>query len=934
MRSAAGALFHGKNLFSASPFFLQILSLERIRFKSGITAAAYFFIRAWVNKRPTPIAKTPEMRKRNHFLSLLLLLFLLPGSSALLRAQNIYSGINPLSNTLQARQLFYNKGNLVPNAGFEEAQLLKNDSAISNFKLAHWTVIGKNVELTDIKKTGAYSSADAFQGIHAIKIIRSDKDVKEINNPSEGILSDFIAVIPGNFDFYFDIRLEKIIPTTYLDRFQERIGKNIDIRLRFYDKDKKELDPGTYFEYTNDKIDNGFKGFAFSNYFLIDHFDWARIHGQTWNYPFSEGDLPEHCRYVRIFLGLKCSGTMWVDNIDFRLSRWNFTPMEREDSLFSKKYALSQLLIPTPQSVSNASSVELKNKTIQIDYRETASPESRSAIELLQQKLRAVDGISIKSDTSIVSTPDRLQLILLTNPPPQDALLDAAFAAIRNKDQGYFIRKADNRIYLGANNGVGLFYAATTLSQLIDGQQARLDYADITDYPDFTGRTVQLMSYQNRWSLEQDKTLADSTIEQTLKQREKNLDRQIKDLDFYAFYKINELYSYASFSKKWWEPGDFFNRFYKRIGERCAQYGGILHPAVQLNTYYHLPMEAPVDSLTDSLRNLFSIGSDAGFEKIKSVLKPVLDAGVKTVQLCSDDFVPHSGIIRGEYTLFTPSDKKQFTNLAAAQSFLIGRTKNWLDKEYENIRLEFIPPQYNNRFIDYGRGSAETYFRDLTSHLDSSVVLVWTGNAIRSLTYDLADIRKVTELYHSKPMIFDNTPYARNVETANGGYPINYPVRSVLCNLFEPFDVQYPKDFASYLNGRYYSNLGGFGEINKIKYLTFSDFTWNSKNYNPDLSLFKALLQYVGRDNASLLLKFNDAYFQFVASWGQLRMNIAHHPRFKCTEKQKSLAEQQMKNMKKAFDALKLMKNEALKKELEDIMNAKIAAWFKLNKTV
>jgi hypothetical protein len=42
MRSAAGALFHGKNFFSASPFFLQILSLERIRFKSGITAAAYF----------------------------------------------------------------------------------------------------------------------------------------------------------------------------------------------------------------------------------------------------------------------------------------------------------------------------------------------------------------------------------------------------------------------------------------------------------------------------------------------------------------------------------------------------------------------------------------------------------------------------------------------------------------------------------------------------------------------------------------------------------------------------------------------------------------------------------------------------------------------------------------------------------------------------
>lgn len=875
------------------------------------------------------------MHKKRNFFLFIIFLSLTLCSSEYSAAQTYYSGINPLSNSLKIRNLYYYKGNLVPNSSFEKAEILKNDSLILNFKLANWKVIGNNVQLTDVKRSNLYDSGDVFQGKHSIKIVRKFKDVKEINNAPDGILSDYIEVIPANYDFYFDIRLEKIIPTTYLDRFQTRIGKNIDIHLKFYDKNKKEIDPGMYFEYIGKELDNSFKGFAFSNYFLIDKFDWAGVRGETWSYPFSEGDLPGNCRYIKIFLGLKCSGIMWVDNIDFRLSRWNFTPLERTDSMFSKKYDLSQLLIPTPQFVTNPQHINVRNKSIQIVYQGKDSPESQSAITLLQKRLRGIHANSVKIYKSGARIPSYrvIQIILIQDKQILNPLLDDAFRAIRNKDQGYFIRRYGNKIYLGANKGVGLYYAACTLSQLLDYRNSMIDYAEITDYPDFKGRTVELMSYQNRWTLEQNKQLDDSLIEQKLKQRNKDLYKQIKDLDFYAFYKINELYSYASFSKRWWLPGDFYRLFFKKIGERCAQYGDILNTAVQLNNYYHLNMEEQVDSVTDSLKNLFSIGGDAGFEKIKSVLKPALDAGVKTVMLCSDDFVPHSGIIRGEYTLFTKSDEEQFTNLAAAQSYLVNRTKKWLDKEYNNIRLEFIPPQYNNRFIDYGWGSAETYFRDLTGHLDSSVVLVWTGNTIRSLSYDLADIRRVTELYKSKPMIFDNTPYARNVEVANGGYPINYPVRSVLCNLFEPFDIQYPKNFSSYLDLRYYSNLGGFGEINKIKYMTFSDFTWNSKDYNPDFSLFKALLQYVGEDNAKLLLEFNDVYYQFVASWGELRIDKEQNPSFICREEQKRKAEKEIENMKNAFNALKSLHNDALRKELENTMNSKIDAWYKLTNT-
>lgn len=182
-------------------------------------------------------------------------------------------------------------------------------------------------------------------------------------------------------------------------------------------------------------------------------------------------------------------------------------------------------------------------------------------------------------------------------------------------------------------------------------------------------------------------------------------------------------------------------------------------------------------------------------------------------------------------------------------------------------------------------------------------------------------------------MVWDNSPYARMVESKNGGYPFNYPEKSILCNLFEPFDIQYPKNFTSYIDSHYYSNLGGFGEINKIKYLTFADFSWNTKDYNPDFSLYKALIQYVGKDNAMLLLKFNDAYFQFVSRWGDLRIRIEHNSLYKLNENEKKAATQDITQLKNALNALSGIDNKSLYKELDNVMKTKIEAWYKLVQT-
>lgn len=861
------------------------------------------------------------------------------GLTPICKAQNaqLWDSMNPLSIPIKIREKYYKKGNLVPNPSFEKAHIFKNDSTITNFKLSGWSVIGKNIQLTDITHKGAYNKTDAFMGNHAIKISRKPNSVKNFNNPTPGVLSNYIKVIPGNYNFTFYIRLKNIFPSDYPNkRFEQRVGKMIDTHIQYYDKDKKPINPGIYFEYINKKVNNSFKGFSFSNYFYIKKFKWGKVHGKTWSYPFSVGDLPNNVKYIRIFFGLKGSGTMWIDNVNYHLSRWNFTTLERMHmrSMFSKKYDLTDLMIPTPQLIKKEHHIDLKSKNIAIIFRGTKSPGVNRALEMLQNQFNTVNKIGSANVYSIHKSEynrlpsNGLKIILINKWSPVSAEFKKPFNTIKNKEQGYFTRRKGNKIYIGANTATGLYYGACSLSQLLDKKHSFLDYADITDWPDFKGRSTRLLTYKNNWTINNDSSLSNFEKQKKISSRNKKIKKQLKEIGFYAFYKINYFYnSYFSLSKRWWEPGKFYKVFYNKIGSEINKYGDILHLAVQVNPTYHLSMESQESALSDSLRNLFSYGTKAGFNKIKHVLKPALEAGARTVMICQDDFVPHAGPIRGVYSLFTRSDKQKFINLAGAHSYLLNELQSWLNNKYGNVHLEFVPPPYNNLFINYSRGNAYTYFRDLNSHLDSTVVLVWTGNTIRSLSYDMADIHKALKVYKRKPMIWDNSQYARYVETKNGGYPINYPKKAVMCNIFQPFDIRHPQNFSTYLNSPYYNNLGGFSETNKVQYMTFADFSWNTKDYDPLFSLYKALVHYVGRSNAKKLLKFSDSYYRFVSTWGQLNLNLKRHPAFILSHERRKKAKMQIKNMKSTFSDLQTIDNDVLKKELENKMNAKIREW-------
>jgi hypothetical protein len=285
--------------------------------------------------------------------------------------------------------------------------------------------------------------------------------------------------------------------------------------------------------------------------------------------------------------------------------------------------------------------------------------------------------------------------------------------------------------------------------------------------------------------------------------------------------------------------------------------------ALMVNPYSHFTFEASVEKLSPEARYTWTHSSPQSLTQLREFLKIGLDAGADTVMLLADDFVPHTGKNRQNYSLYTIEDKKRFVNLQNAQAHVINRLKQWIDHEYPGTRFEFCPPWYSNEHIDRGQGKAEVYLKELTFQIPDDIAIIWTGPTIRSLSVDMADLNRYKSLIGKWPMFWDNTLYARNIETQRyGGYTTYYPGKVRMCNLFEPYDTYRPKDFHKYNDDRQiYINADAYSEVYKIKYATVADYLWNAAAYDPELALWKVLCRTYGPALAEELLRFNDAYY-------------------------------------------------------------------------
>lgn len=769
-----------------------------------------------------------------------------------------WSSTNPFSIPYGTRLAQLEKGNLVPNPSFEEGRAGEADGG-NRFKLRGWDAVGQNVRWIQ-PESGSDDIAEVNSGRHAVKIER--KTAGELD-AAEGIISDYIPVIPGNYFFTYHVRLKDIVGNRY--RLGVRLCDTVSVRVFYFDKDKAPVEPGAVNPLSGTRIDTSDKSYSFSNYWRIDDFPWGPVRGKSYNYPFSEGDIPDRTRYVRLFFGLKGTGTMWLDDIDFRYSKWNFTALERLEPYFDRTLTPAERIIPAPKYFEQLNDI--------IYYRagspiaglpvivlpQNPAPAERAAADLLQKKIGAVldrvipaqprhaDRLRIFTDIPSVSALPEAALIFSIgrNRVYDQVQPDLSLRSVRNKEQGYVIwaEAVDRRqiVFLMGDTPLANYYAAATAIQLFEDDACVYHNAIVIDEPDFLSRAYAFKHWQNNAELKNDLI---------------NIERM-------SLYKMNRVYvGYVPADNTGHYGDSLYLDGITAAGEACRQ-SGLMRLAVMANPYSHFPFEPAVGNLSESARYAWTHSSAQSFDRLRNFYKLGLEAGADTIMLLADDRVPHTGKNPQHYSLYTPEDKARFINLQNAQAHVINRLKQWIDAEYPGTRLEFCPPWYANEFIDRGDGRAEVYFEELIAQIPRDVAVVWTGPTVRSLSVDMADLQRYRALIGRWPMFWDNTLYARTIETERyGGYTTHYPGKVRMCNLFEPFDAYRPPDFQDYNDRRQiYTNANAYSDFYRIKLATMADYQWNTRAYQPELSLWKSLCGAYGQESAKMLLRFNDAYY-------------------------------------------------------------------------
>ena len=752
----------------------------------------------------------------------------------------------------------FKKGNLVVNPSFEDRSAILYPGR-SRLEIKGWEKVGPSVSWVDQEAAG-FTTEDVNSGRHAVKISR--ESANELDE-AEGIISDFIEVIPGNYYFSYHVRLENV--TSNKHRLGVQLYDAIEIKSLYFDKDKRPIDPGMLNPVSKSLIDNSDKGYSFSNYWAIDEFPWAEVRGRTYNYPFSEGDIPDGTRYVRLFLGLIGTGTMWIDDVVYRYSKWNFTALERMKPYLARPLALEERILPTPQRFQHIDDIVFFDSA-QSDFHPPLiilpqNPVSAdiTAAKTLQEKISRVLSRVMpvpETDRNLIRILEkdyslndilkaRLVFSIGNNKVYQDLQPRLPLAAVIDKPQGYVIKAIQTGqtriVFLVGDTPLGRYYAATTAIQLFEANKAVYHNATVVDYPDFLGRSYTFKNWTNNTELQND----------------------LNSMPRLSRYKLNKVYAgYNRRGAQWFQLDDLYLRGIVDAGRWCRD-SGVMTLAMMVNPYSHLGFEPSIQSLGDQLRYSWTHSSPQSLEILKEIYKPALTAGAETIMFLADDSVPHSGNNRKNYTLYTAEDKNRFGTLQNAQAHIINGLKQWIESDFPGTRLEFCPPWYANEHIDRSDGKAENYFSELTSQIPPDVAIIWTGPTVRSLSVDMADLFRYKTLIGRWPMLWDNTLYARSLESQSyGGYPAHYPGKVRLCNLFEPYDTLRPKGFHKYSDGRQmYTNGAAYSEVYKIKYATVADYQWNTAAYNPELALWKALINVYGRKAAEKLLHFNDAYY-------------------------------------------------------------------------
>ena len=162
-----------------------------------------------------------------------------------------WSSSDPLSIPYDARQAQLAAGNLVINPSFENG---RRDAGKTDehFIPEGWQMVGDHVRTT---------TREASSGNRSVKIARARANE---GDDAEGVISDYIAVIPGNYYFSYHIKLKNI--TNNKSRLGVQLYDAVVIKVLFFDADKQPIESGARNPVSRSLIDNSNKSYSFSNY--------------------------------------------------------------------------------------------------------------------------------------------------------------------------------------------------------------------------------------------------------------------------------------------------------------------------------------------------------------------------------------------------------------------------------------------------------------------------------------------------------------------------------------------------------------------------------------------------------------------------------------------------------------------------------------------
>ncbi len=753
-----------------------------------------------------------------------------------------WSSNDPLAIPYFIRQQKADKGNLVRNGSFEIGKWLSVDSLTQSYSIDGWQKRGTHVTWVDLGADTGLPGAEVYSGQHAIRIIRTAAD--EMVSEGEGIMSNFIRVIPGNYSFSFYARMLDIRP--YSARLGTRMHDAVEIKLFFFDKNKIPVSSRSPVPFKGQQIDNSFKSLSLANFDHIKEFGWGRIIGKSHSFPFHEGDIPDNARYVKLFIGLKGTGTLWVDDVDFHYTRSNFTPLERITLIVDSSLTKQDLIVPTPKQVDRLASVvlykqgQVKEALPRIVMPSQPGEDTRRAVSLLHEKLVSClsnagagknDIDRLEPQTSIGN--DELSQSGMVFSVGRNSLYYKyremlPVKAVTGHDQGYFVYTSNdlpNVVFLAGNDETGDYYAAATVVQLFDNRFPVFYNARIIDYPDVLQRFFQA----DAWKDEQELDRYLNTVQDLLPFKVNGTYISIGlDKDLATYSRL--LTSYASH----WQHSDAFNFMQWIVPASADSFWGWESAPAERDC--SIPDDKKTEELVIRLMDAGHQANALGISIAPSFICPcdsTLGYNLSGVLKLADNFRNETG-------------------------FLL-RLQQHMRSRYPSGILEYCLPWYNNELIDYSLGYADALLATSMDEIDEQVSLLWSGSSFYTVKTDAADIFRYEGLLKNKTVLLDNSLLTASKKAGYGGAVPYFPRKLRLYNFLEPYENAELYFYRHLLNHkRVLINQQVQSELEKIKILTANDFYWNMQAYDPDFSLWKILVSRYGIAVAEELMMFGD----------------------------------------------------------------------------